>query len=463
MGRMGAAERSELEPRPDLQVVPDIGLAPPEPLPLEDGFFAPAKYHRIRGSVTRELGRLAELPEETFRLARDLGQIAWVETRRAKVETFTKNERRAIESVHAEHFAGFDRTFIPFESVHGHKYELAAMEWEGTKHPDHQMVWIPGWFGRYESFAEQAASPYLREFSHLMYNRPGTDRESSQIIREPNYTPVDHMTENILTLERLLDRSVEQGRDRFTLVGHSFGGILTQSFLDYAFDVRPDLYERVNAAVLTNTTRHENVVEGSFLDRLPGSPPVIRKGLEVLAGAMEQGTRLHRRIMRKEPLRVEIVDEEATSRILEGLKVVMTVGYFDTMIGGDAKRDVYLASKGRAKQNDGLAMIYDGLAMLRVPERTNLARTKKPIFVVTGGRDQLLPDTGHGVASQYVRAHGDRHHVREFFFDDSGHCTPMTVPEVFNSLVHRVADDPRRALKIGTRRQYRLKAIRAAD
>lgn len=445
-------------------VGPPAETVHPEPLALEDGFFEPATYHRVRGSLTRQVGRLAELPEELVRLGVDLGEIAWKQTRRAKVEAFSRNEREAIELVAAEHFAGFKRAFVPFQSEHGNKYELAAMEWEGRNRPEHEMVWIHGWFGRFESFAEQAhpeRAAHLREFSHLMYNRPGTDHESANLVKEPGYEPQDHMVTNVLVLERLLDRSVGRGREEFTLVGHSFGGILTQTFLDYAIDNRPDLYDRIKGVILTNTTAERNVVKGSFLDEIPGTAPLIRSGIERTWQGFRKVSALHQKVMRREPLSLEITDQELTDRIKEIMHVVMTVGYFDSMVGGQADREVYLASKGRAKQNDRLAMVYDGLAMLRIDERQNVGRIKKPIAVVVGGHDQLLPDTGHAVAAQYA-ARRD-HRTREFYFPASGHYTPMDRARVFNSLAHRMAEDPAAVLRLGTRRQYRQRAVQAAE
>lgn len=448
-------------------VAPPSETSPHDPLDIFDGYFDLADHHKIRGSISRTIGQLAELPEQTLSTAIDLGEIAWAETRRAKVEAFTRHEREAIERVSHTHFAGFKRSEFGFTSHNSqNEYSLQVMEREGTgAQADIALVATHGWFGRYETFAEQAHPEFMREFTQITYNRPGTDAGSVELVAEPNYTTADHWETNMQVAEAMIARAFDGGARRVVKIGHSFGGILDQLLMHRLAERHPEWDDKL-IFVPTNTTwpKSGNVVNGSFLDRIPGSGPVIRSAIETGVTAASVMGGVHRRLRKREPDPVERADEELTGQVQEAIKVIMTVGYFDSMVGGDAKRDVYLASKGRAKQNDGRAMIMDGLAMLRVPQLPPTSEIRYPTFVVTGGHDQLLPDTGHTVAERFAKADPDNHLVREFFFRHSGHCTPMTEPRVFNSLLREIALDPYRVLdRFGTRRHYRQQTARAGD
>jgi pimeloyl-ACP methyl ester carboxylesterase len=479
-----------------LRVVPDHPeVRPPEPeeypeFPSLDGQFHPEQHHPFLDSLSRELRRLADVPQDVVATTIDLSEILVRETRERKLARHREAERTAIEHVNQRDFRGFERQWdtLRFNGLAGdlsphHDHRFARMEFVAPEtqrpHGDVEIIWIHGWHGRYESFAEQAKPSPLREFSHSMYNRPGTDASSLGLFSEEGYTPQHHFDLNVRLVEQQIDRALAAGREEVGLVGHSLGGIIIQSYLDYAAVERPDQLERLRAVMLNNTSSSTNVIEGSFLDRLPKSAAILRK---VLEEGVEAGNRINRfkgfvadRLSRRQEEEAEM-DEEAYNNLAEEmaeavgeefveavndlqrvLDLTMSVGYIDKMVGGNARKDVYLASKGRAKQNSPSAMIYDGLSMLRVPKRPNLPHVDVPIFILTGGRDELLPNAGHTVAAPFIEARPDSHLVREMHFPDSGHCTQMNHPEAVNRLAYDLFSDPEKALATyGSREHYRL-------
>ncbi|MEJ7660492.1 MAG: alpha/beta hydrolase [Hymenobacter sp.] len=102
-----------------------------------------------------------------------------------------------------------------------------------------------------------------------------------------------------------------------------------------------------------------------------------------------------------------------------------------------------------------MVMAYDGLTMVNLPERQNLAKLDVPILVVEGKKDNLFsPMAAHKLAKTLIggRPH---HQVRQLVFE-TGHCTQIEAPNQFNSVLFDFAQDPERYVAThGTSEEYR--------
>ncbi|MEJ7660494.1 MAG: hypothetical protein WKG07_13220 [Hymenobacter sp.] len=114
-----------------------------------------------------------QLPQDIFEFSKEIASFA-KPNKRERLREYYRQGYEAVETVNRLHFGmdrrtgrEFKRSYveIPYES--DQTYRSATMFLEGSD-PDkrhHAIVGIHGWFGRFESFAEQALPAHMREFS----------------------------------------------------------------------------------------------------------------------------------------------------------------------------------------------------------------------------------------------------------------------------------------------------------
>ncbi len=418
----------------------------PKPGGPLDHIFSP-DYGSSRLSEFKENAlNLKDVPRELAVAIIDLLAMARNEWRLEKINGQRQKEWQAVETIHREHFNGFNGSWpVVGVSETGEAYHSRQMEREGDTCPEHAIVGVHGWFGRYDSFAEQAKSEPLRHFSQIYYNRPGTDRQSAAMRWERGYSPADHMDTNIEVLEKVLERALVDGRKSFALYGHSMGGVVILSALDRMAATGSPMLDKIDSVVLANTSVETSIVNNSFIDLGFGSRHASRvalQGVEQMIGLMHPVAEELYELM---PDRLKEKFHQYTPR--QFARVIMSTAIVNKMIGA-RDEDVFNASKYRAKQNDPWAMLFDGASMLEMEPREHLDRINVPVFIVEGQRDRLLNrKTSRDLAKRLTADDEDKKRRVAHFAFDSGHCTQMEERRYLNEMLAEVCYDPENLTK----------------